>query len=66
MEQWSSGTRALGAVKIVLEKVDDMVFATSKDNALIYGNWSLSALFGWVYVKPIRWNTRYRKLVDVK
>lgn len=62
---WSEGAIKLGAIKLIIETIDRMVYATNLDRSIIYANWSTDAKFGWVYAIPIRWQTRYRKFKEI-
>ncbi len=63
---WSTGVVKKGATRLLLEEVDNMIYATSNDRSIIYGNWATDASFGWLYAIPMRWNTRYRKFKEIK
>ncbi len=63
---WSEGTSKAGAIKLLLEEIDRMVYATNADRSIIYGNWSTDKRFGWVYAIPMRWSTRWRKFKELK
>lgn len=65
MKDWSDGVKKGGAVKLLLENVDRMVYATNADRSIIYGNWSVDAKFGWLYAIPMRWSTRWRKFKEL-
>lgn len=66
LADWVDQVASGGARHLLLESVDDMIYATNADKSLIFGNWAKDAGFGWYYSKAIRWDTRYRKFQHVK